>query len=286
MLVDIMHFGIIYNINLNKQIFTLKDKRGLKYFFVPKNIYKILKKYLYKGNFVSFIVNDNTIYKNNKEMHQVKYFREISVPSNARRIKLYSKRDNQKELNSFMNDMNNLMFIDLEMTMPDYGERIHTTELIQASYIITDSNFNVLDKRDYHILPTICRSINRRTSDFLGINDEILNKSGVKYNDFYNVFKEDINKYLPTIVIFGKNDKKYLLSSFELNNVDSLSDKLRFVNLSQLLKNYYELPNDPGLFKMYEELYNVDLGNQKHDAYEDATITMGIYKKFKEIVSN
>ena len=38
--------------------------------------------------------------------------------------------------------------------------------------------------------------------------------------------------------------------------------------------------------KMYEELYNVDLGNQKHDAYEDATITMGIYKKFKEIVSN
>lgn len=280
-----MEFGIIYDINLDTQIFSLREKRGLRYFYIPKNIFKKLKKYLYAGNYVSFIVNDTTIIKQNKEMKQVKYFKEISVPSNARRTKLYSKKDNNMELSKFLDDMNNLMFIDLEMTMPSF-DSYSQSELIQASYIITDCEFNHLLKRNFRIIPTKAQHINKRTEEFLHITDEMIQSEGVKYIDFYNVFKMDIEKYNPTLVIFGKNDKSFLSSSYKLNDVEPLNSKLRFVNLLQLLKNYYELANDPGLFKTYETLYGVNLEAQKHDAYEDAYYTMKIYESFKVMVNN
>ena len=281
-----MNFGIIYDININTQIFSLREKRGLKFFFIPKSIFKRLKKYLYAGNFISFTVNNTTTVKNNKEISVVKSIKEISVPSNARRIKLYSKNDNSKELASFLETMNNLMFIDLEMSMPDYDEKNHTSELVQASYIITDYKFNVLRKRDFHIIPTLNKAINRRTSEFLHIDYEFLKINGTEYINFYKLFKNDIDEYSPTLVIFGKNDKRFLESSYRINNCESLNSKLRFVNLSQLLKNYYDLINDPGLFKMYEKLYGVLLDEQKHDAYEDAYYTLKVYEKFKEIVGN
>lgn len=281
-----MNFGIIYDVNINTQIFSLREKRGLKFFFIPKSIFKRLKKYLYAGNFISFTLNNTTIYKNNKEINVVKSIKEISVPSNARRIKLYSKNDNSKELASFLDSMDNLMFIDLEMSMPDYDERNHIPELIQASYIITDYKFNVLRKRDFHILPTINKTINERTKDFLHIDEEYLKNNGTLYNNFYKLFKNDISEYLPALVIFGKNDKKFLESSYKINGCESLNNSLRFINLSQLLKNYYDLINDPGLFKIYEKLYGITLGEQKHDAYEDAYYTLKVYEKFKEIVKN
>ena len=45
--------------------------------------------------------------------------------------------------------------------------------------------------------------------------------------------------------------KNLSFDSYDINNVPSLKDECRFINLCQLIKTYYELKNDPGLFKLY-----------------------------------
>lgn len=277
-------FGIIHKINLNTQIFSIESSRGLDFFYIPKNIFKRLKRYLYEGNYVSFISNDVLTLKNRKYYYEIKYFTEISVPGRRYKEKLYSKNDNTIDLKKMIDNIDNIMFIDLEMSMPPYERASFQPELIQASYIIMNKNLEELEKRDFHIIPTIAENLTKRTEDFLHITYDYLKENGVLYNDFYNAFKDDLNRYNPTVVIFGKNDKSFLESSYKVNNVDSLNKLIRFVNLNQLLKNHFELTADPGLFKSYEMLYNEDLPPQKHDAYEDAYYTYMVYKKFKEIV--
>lgn len=279
-------FGLIHNINLNTSMFSLQENRKVVNYYIPKNIFKKLKKYLYAGNFVSFVCGDEIILKRKRYFYEINYFKEISVPSNARRIKLYSKRDNIMELRKILSSLSNMLFIDLEMTMPNFEGKNFKPELIQASYIITDKNLLELKKRDFHIIPTMASGLNERTEKFLHITTKELFSKGVKYRDFYNVFKMDLDEYKPTVVIFGKNDKGFLESSYKTNMVESLNGRIRFINISQLLKNYFELQMDPGLFKSYEILYNDDLPEQKHDSFEDAYYTYKIFAKFKEIIDN
>lgn len=279
-------FGLIHNINLNTSMLSLQENRKVVNYYIPKNIFKKLKKYLYAGNFVSFVCGDEIILKRKRYFYEINYFKEISVPSNARRIKLYSKRDNIMELRKILSSLSNMLFIDLEMTMPNFEGKNFKPELIQASYIITDKNLLELKKRDFHIIPTMASGLNERTEKFLHITTKELFSKGVKYRDFYNVFKMDLDEYKPTVVIFGKNDKGFLESSYKTNMVESLNGRIRFINISQLLKNYFELQMDPGLFKSYEILYNDDLPEQKHDSFEDAYYTYKIFAKFKEIIDN
>ena len=49
--------------------------------------------------------------------------------------------------------------------------------------------------------------------------------------------------------------------------------------MSQLIKNYYELKVDPGLFSLYEE-YTGIRNLQTHDALEDALVTFDVYNFF------
>ena len=86
-------------------------------------------------------------------------------------------------------------------------------------------------------------------------------------------------KYHPAILTFGKNDRLFLERSYVVNSLPSLRYISRFINLSQLIKNYYELKVDPGLFSLYEE-YTGIRNLQTHDALEDALVTFDVYNFF------
>ncbi len=275
--------GLIYDIELNNRIFSIKEGNNLKYFYCSNGLMRKFKKYLFEGILVSFVCEDKEVVKNNVLVHQVNFFKEIDSVYKFGMVKHYSKPRISSELKEFVNKLNNLMFIDLEMTMPGYNApKDFLIELIQASYIITDKDFNAITKTNLHILPTINKFLSDRCTEFLNITYDELQFKGVPFKKFYNQFKKDILKYNPTIIIFGKNDKLFLESSYKTNGVASLSQYTRFVNLSQLLKNYYELSQDPGLFKSYELMYKTELPAQKHDAFEDAYYTYLVFKKFRE----
>lgn len=275
--------GLIYNIDLDNRIFSIKQNKRLLYFYLSNGLMRKFKKYLFEGILVSFVYEEEAIIKHNILLHQVNFFKEIDSVYKFGMVKHYSKRRISKELREFVNKLDNLMFIDLEMSMPGYNaSKDFLIELIQASYIITDKEFNAITKTNLHILPTVNKFLTDRCVEFLNITYDELQFKGVPFMNFYKQFREDITKYNPTIIIFGKNDKLFLEKAYKTNDVPTLSSYTRFVNLSQLLKNYYELSQDPGLFKSYELLYNKKLPTQKHDAFEDAYYTYLVFKKFRE----
>ena len=69
----------------------------------------------------------------------------------------------------------------------------------------------------------------------------------------------------------------------KLNN---FTKRMRFLDLLNLHKVYYGLKNDIGLFNAYNLYSNERLVGQKHDALEDAIITMEIFKNFVEVCNN
>ena len=105
--------------------------------------------------------------------------------------------------------------------------------------------------------------------------------NAISYDKFYDDFNEVLDKYNPAIIVFGKNDIKVINESYEINKKESLENKTRFINILKLIKTYYSLKNDPGLFKLYEVYYNVD-DEQTHDALDDSFTTYMVYKAFKE----
>ena len=278
--------GIIYSVDLDARIISLKNVSSLDFYYIGLNLMKKFKKYLYVGNLISFEYdNSNKEKKSNKYLaYTINYFYELSVPGRYGKDILYSKEETTKELREFLNSLDYTMFLDIEMSMPGYDRKPFTPEMIQAGFIVVDKKDNIILKSNYYIKLTKNNFLSKRTTSFLNIDYETLEAKGISYDEFYNIYKDILDKYNPSVIVFGKNDKKYLESSFKVNNKESLNNRTRFININQLIKTYYEIPNDPGLFNMYEKMY----GNhnvQKHDALEDAIYTYYVFKAFKKDVN-
>ena len=94
-----------------------------------------------------------------------------------------------------------------------------------------------------------------------------------------------ITKYNPAIIVYGKNDSIVLNDSYDINSMPSLKNKTRFINILQLIKNFYELRNDPGLFKLYGIYYGIE-NSQVHDAFDDCVTTYKVFEAFKNDLIN
>ena len=51
------------------------------------------------------------------------------------------------------------------------------------------------------------------------------------------------------------------------------------------IKHYYNLKDEMGLFQTYEEMAEMDLAPQQHDALEDAMVTREIFRMFKDKIN-
>lgn len=175
------------------------------------------------------------------------------------------------------------MFLDLEMTMQSFDSpKDFKSEIIQAGYLITDKFGNDLERKNYYIKPTLFPKLNKRTLKFLSLNEEDVN-NGVSFNEFYNIFKDTLNKYNnPSIIVWGKNDILALKACYEINELEPL--KPNYINLLQVHKNYFNLKNDLGLFDAYKKYTGEDL-NQEHDALVDAFMTKNVFFEFKKEAS-
>lgn len=274
--------GLIKSVDLKSKTFSLLIKGQLKYFYFQNNLLKRFRKYLYSGNVISFVCEES------EEIHglyfskMVIYVIEIFVPTTRGKRILYNKELLNESLLNFFESIDNMMFLDLEMTMPSYNkDENFVPEIIQAGFFIVNKNGKVLLKENYYVRPTKVYRINKRTSKFLHIDSKVISKEAISYYKFYNKFKMALKKYRPAIMIFGRNDKLVIENSYNINGLPSLAYMSRFVNLSQLIKNYFELKNDPGLFYLYEKFSGTG-HEQTHDALEDALVTYEVYKYFLE----
>lgn len=269
--------GLIYRFDLNTQTVTIKYKNRLETFYFQRGLFKNFKSFLTNGEIIDLFCYDEKVMKNKQYVYQVMYINELTlITRNIKRV-FYDKKLIKESIKEFFDSLNYRLFIDTEMTMPGYKNDKFLAELIQAGFFIVDKNNNVIEEYNFHIRPSVAKYINKRTKEFLHLSNDI-KKEEVSYYKFYNKFKSVINKYKPAIITFGKNDKLYLESSFKVNNLPVIPN-LRFVNLAHIIKNYYNLQSDPGLFNLYEKFYKEERF-QSHDALDDALVLKDVYDAF------
>jgi len=276
--------GPIHMIELDSKIIGLKINKKIEFFYFQNSQMNLFKKYLYQDNWIEFEYNENKVIKGKFECHQISYVYKIEAIGKLDHIVYYDKFGIVSSLSDFLNSFDNMMFLDLEMTMPSYqfkGKGQFRTEVIQTGIIILDKNGKELYKYSNYILPKLQSKISNRALDFLKLSEEEFYTKAISYDKFYDEFNDMLNKYNPAIIVYGKNDSIVLNDSYDINLKPSLKNKTRFVNILQLIKTYYELKNDPGLFKLYNVFYDID-ENQIHDALDDCITTYKVFEAFKK----
>ncbi|MFI3251762.1 MAG: exonuclease domain-containing protein [bacterium] len=273
--------GLVYSSDLDN-FFTLKEKDKLIYFYLQRNLAKKFSKYLQNGVFISIDVEDEKSLHKGINCYVVSHFLEISnrkYGDNKIYYSINSFRDGIKDL---LDNLNNTVFIDFEFNMQDfYPINNFVSEIIEAGYCVCDPNLNVIEERSMYLLPTKVKKITKRTIKFLKYKESQM-KNRLSYKEFYFSFKNLVKKYDPHFIVWGKSDIDLLKQSFQINKVPPINFK--FIDLSQIHVNYYNLKNVPGLFKTAEAYNNVELPKQKHDALEDALMTKLVFSNFKETI--
>jgi sporulation inhibitor KapD len=184
------------------------------------------------------------------------------------------------------------MFIDLEFTMPPYNYQhnnateLFYSEIIEYGIYIEDSLGNGIDSAKGFIRPKCELGINERTCEFVHVSKEKL-KNAPYYSNFYDTLNDFIMCYQPTIYIWGKNDYLMIDKSYKLYNVKPITERKNFINLMQIMKNYFNLKDDIGLYNAFDLLGSpTPMATQDHDAYHDTLATVELFHLFlKEILN-
>ena len=273
--------GIIHSIDVENRLLTMKSRNKIEYFYLQNGLLKKFQRYLRPNTFVEFDYNENQDRCANVLAYKVNFFIRIFRKVGFRVEVFYDLSIIRSGVKNLLSNLDNIMFLDLEMTMQSFDSpKEFKSEIIQAGYLITDNKGNDLERKNYYIKPTLFPKLNKRTIKFLNIDDEVLTNEGISFNEFYNEFKDILIKYNnPSIIVWGKNDILALKSCYEINGLTPLTPN--FINLLQVHKNYFNLKNDLGLFNAYKNYTGKDL-DQEHDALVDAFMTKNVFFEFKK----
>ncbi len=274
-----MIYGIIYK--TTSSYIVLKNNNKLNYYYLQRNLLKKFSKYFKKGIFVSFEVLENKQVNKNYSYQTIKHFIEISDRKNNDKKVYYSIELFRSGIKNLIDNLDYTVFIDFEFNMFDFYTKNFVGEIIEVGYCVCDSNLNIIEENHMYLNPTKMKKITKRTIKFLKYKPQQM-ENRLSYNYFYKEFVNLIKKYNPHFVVWGKSDIDSLKLSFGINKVKPIIFK--FIDLSAVHVNYYNLKNTPGLFKTAEEYNNIELPKQTHNALEDALMTKLVFSGFKETI--
>jgi len=277
--------GRILTINEEERIISIKVKRQIRHFYLQRSIINKIGKYLCILRYIQFVVEkDSRIYKGIK-VSTVDYVTKIMEIRYRKNIIYYDIKNIKKGTRDLINSIKTKMFLDLEMSMHPYNvDKNFIQEIIQVGIYLLDENDKVIETYSEIVKPAIHPVLTKRTLKFLEITQEQAN-NGIEYQEFYKYFKSLVNKYRPAIIVWGRNDFLALRESYRINNVPTLRNKTRYINLLKLHKNFFNLKNDLGLFNALK-LYTKNESHQAHNALEDAKVTAIIFNGFKNAINN
>ena len=273
-----------------KVIETISDERiiridcsgSLVYLYMSRKVYKDFSIYFKKHPYIFVDVKEDRRINGEYCVYDVNYLEKIFEATSKGKVMYYDIDEVRVDTLKLLDNLENKMFLDLEFSLPAYYQSIpHVAEIVQYGVVIEDANGEIIHKESALVKPKRRITLNNRTLKFLSREREEFD-SAINYMDFYNSFKELINKYNPKIIAWGRSDLATLEASFKVNNVKNIPLKKRYINIMQLIKNYYNYKDEMGLFQTYEDMTGKALEPQAHDALEDAMVTREIYHLFKE----
>ena len=273
--------GRIRNVNLEDRTFEILKRNKIEYFYLTRSQLQKFKNYLQVGFFVQLEYSEIKEKKGNVLAYPVIGFTKlISITRNKRTV-YFDMETIKSGVKHVLNKPGYKMFIDLEFTMPPYNPTDEfESEIVEYGFIIEDEDGIVVHEASSLIKVNDKNGVSDRTLDFLNLTNEELKKS-CEIKEFYDALKEALDEYHPIIMVWGTNDIQMLNSFYKLNNFEPLTNRASFINLMQLMKNYFGLKSDIGLFKALEYFDKTFDKVQSHDALTDALITSQVFNYFK-----
>jgi inhibitor of KinA sporulation pathway (predicted exonuclease) len=160
---------------------------------------------------------------------------------------------------------------------------VHIPEIVQYGMVLEDENGDIIFEDGSLVKPLKKYSLNLRTMKFLSKSREDFD-AACSYIEFYQLLERCIKENDVKIIAWGRNDILTMEQSFKLNHLKPLDIRNRYINIMQVIKNYYNYKTDLGLFNTYQMFTGEAQEKQHHDALEDALMTREIYRIFKQTV--
>lgn len=277
-------YGKVYKFYRKERMISMIIDNKLQYFHMTNKNIKDFRSYLYKLPYVFLDVNDEKTRLNNYNVYEISYFIKIVVPRRNRSNIYYDLGIIKRGVKSLINKKEGRMFLDLEFSLPG-NTRNHVAEIIQYGMIVEDMEGNVVLEDSALLKPLRRSSLNQRTLKFLSLEYKDF-KNARSYVEFYQLLEWCIREYDVKIIAWGRNDIIALEQSFQINHLRPLDIRNRYMNLMQVMKNYYNHKQEMGLFNTYQEMTQTSEQVQSHNAFEDALIAREIFYLFKENIRN
>ena len=279
-------YGKVLKVFPEERILKIEYKNRLFCLYMTRKTFKDFGPYFYKKPYIFADIKLELKKYGQYYAYEIVNFIKVIEPSFREKRIYYDILTIKKDIKKLINKTKNKLFIDLEFTLPAYYQSIpHVAEIVQYGIIVDNNEGEVLFQDSNLVKPLRKYGLNSRTLSFISRKREEFDNA-IEYEEFYNLLESCIKKYKSKIIVWGKSDILTLEQSFILNKVKPLDLRKNHINLMQVIKNYYNLKEDLGLFNTYQEYTNSSLEEQTHDALEDAVITRKIYRLFKEKINS
>ncbi len=172
------------------------------------------------------------------------------------------------------------MVFDLEFNQSseDKEHRILNFEVIQIGAVKLDKNFNIVDKFNRLVKPSVNVDLHPYVKNLLNLDEKLLEVS----DTFPQVFNDFI-KFLNTdtiFVVWGKDDIKTLLKNASFHKLSTILLPTSYIDIQSYGNKYFGLKKGLKIgLKKAVELLEIENTNEFHDAYYDALCTAKVFKK-------
>lgn len=276
--------GTIRGFSEENRIFEIRDKNRVKFYYLSRSQYKRFKPYLNEGLVVHFTCKETRTNQSGFLVYEVVHFIKMLRHLPRKTIVYYDISTIKQGVKKIFSRDGYRLFLDLEFSMPPH-RYVHgngfVSEIIEYGLYLEDNEENLITTEWGMIKPRHEIGINSRTIEFLKISENDLRYAPSPYK-FYKKFKTLLTAYQPTIYVWGKNDISMLDSFYKENKFVKLAERKNFINLMQVIKNYYGIKTDIGLFNAYEFFNVKQPKEQDHNALNDAVATADIFKLFQK----
>lgn len=282
-------FGKVLYTMPKERIVIIESERKHLYLYFQRKDFREFGPYFFEQPYLFVEVNDEKRLSGKFSVYEVTMFYRIVQPSYYNKAKertIYYDMDTIKRgVKELINKPHKKMFIDLEFTMPAYYQTMpNMQEIIQYGIIIEDEEGKIIFEDSSLVSPSRPYNLNGRTLKFLSRRRSDFDKA-INYSEFYDVLKNCMKEFKPKVYAWGRSDIAAIEQSFVINKVKPLDIKKHHINLMQVMKNYYNLKDEMGLFQTYQEMSKVEMEPQQHDALEDAMLTREVFRMFKDEIN-
>ena len=158
--------GQIHSTHLKNRIIGIKAYKRILYLHFQNSQMNQFKRYFYKGVYLDLDYEEQkTVVRAGISAYSVNFIQQIFSLSLYKKIHYYDHLELSSSLSDFLNSLGNILFLDLEMTMPSYafsGKEYHS-EIIQVGYVLVNGIGKEIHRYSEYIKPIINPVLSKRT---------------------------------------------------------------------------------------------------------------------------